>query len=100
MPSAPTDDHVPSTKLLKETANNVVKNGFIEYDVYSFTVSFGYNEGQGGGKDFGFFVSREDENCITLMLGCNQSSANSRVLTTKEYVDGLVGDIDAALAQI
>lgn len=100
MPSAPTDDHVPSTKLLKETANNVVKNGFIEYDVYSFYAFFGYLEGQGGGKDFGFFVSREDENCITLMMGGNQSSSNSRVLTTKAYVDGLVGDINAALAQI
>ena len=90
MPALPADDHVPSTKLLKETANNVVKNGFIEYNVASFIADFGYLKGQGNGKDFGFFVSTEDEKCVTLMIGVNQSSSNYRVLTTKEYVDDRV----------
>ncbi len=100
MPASPADDHVPSTKLLKETADNVVKNGFLAYDHSRFQMIFGYEDGHGTGKDIGWHDSTTDAGCVYLWMGGNQASGDGRLLTTKAYVDGLVGDINAALAQI
>lgn len=86
MPASPADDHVPSTQLLKETADNVVKNGFLSYNLSNFAVSFGYNN-YGSGKDLGWADSTTDVGCIELFIGMDQATSSYRIIPTKEYVD-------------
>lgn len=80
--------------------DNVVKNGFLAYDHTRFQMIFGYEDGHGTGKDFGWHDSTTDDGCVELWIGGNQATSFVRELPTKAYVDGLVGDIQAALASI
>ena len=116
MPMVPTDDHVPSTKFAVETFASIGP-GFggsgdsilIKSTGYSFEitdngtgdlVTLEWDRGDGASSYRNVVVPSKDYVDAKVADAATEVDAALAKKADKTYVDGLVGDIDAALAQI
>lgn len=116
MPMVPTDDHVPSTKFAVETFASVGP-GFdgsgdsilIKSTGYSFEitdngtgdlVTLEWDRGDGASSYRNVVVPSKDYVDAKVADAATEVDAALAKKADKTYVDGLVGDINAALAQI
>ena len=116
MPMVPTDDHVPSTKFAVETFASIGP-GFggsgdsilIKSTGYSFEitdngtgdlVTLEWDRGDGASSYRNVVVPSKDYVDAKVADAATEVDAALAKKADKTYVDGLVGDINAALAQI
>ena len=97
MPDSPADDHVPSTKLVKENLGaqslwerqviTHISNPYEISEAGGMAFTFGYPAESGGGENFHF---RHEQASETFVVALDKGNANQAEVTlpTKDYVDG------------